>query len=121
MLYIDVTHHSGGFNIGVNSMRILLIFLTILLSSCVSPAEMEERKKQYCANLGAAEGSPNYYHCRQSLERRIIERDERINAQIRESMKPQPVHMPPMQSWTPANQMRCRSYQMAGSVHTDCN
>lgn len=59
------------------------LFLLLLLTGCVSPEQRQARmnaeaaaidyqKKVHCANMGAPEGSKNYYDCRKSIEDKIF-------------------------------------------------
>lgn len=70
-------------------MRFFLLCGLLLLPGCAELAEMkaaqqaeiEFNKKQYCANLGAPEGSENYFNCRQTLEGQLIQQAQAAQQQ----------------------------------------
>jgi hypothetical protein len=78
-------------------MKKLILISAFLLSGCAElaameaqqQAQIENNKKQYCANMGAPEGSPNYYNCRTNLEQMLMAeqqaKDEAYRNAVRES------------------------------------
>lgn len=118
--------------------HIISIVAFVLISGCVTltPQEIEANKKRHCADLGAPEGSKNYYDCRKDLEHRLIavERiEQQANAQRaqqqqefwrgeRERLAAQQNAFQPMQYQPPVRQnMNCRSYMVGNAMNTDCN
>lgn len=115
-------------------MKRLLLLSILCLTGCAELAQMqaeeqaqiESNKKQYCANLGAPEGSPNYYDCRLRVEQAIETKEAAKNAAIYESMN-RPVGgalretlaikpINPIQK----NTTNCTSYMIGNRMQTDC-
>jgi len=102
---------------------ILAMSLPLLLSGCLSYEELEARKQQHCASMGAPIGSHNYYNCRQSLEARLEREYQAAVQRAAESWAPRPTPREPI-TIPPAygsKNIRCRSYAMGDSINTDCN
>lgn len=100
--------------------KIIPITLLILLTGCISAQEMELRKKAYCENMGAAQGSPNYYHCRTALEAKLDFERRAAQDQFQRQIDSQNSHVTsPMLSIR--EPVRCRSYSAGSSINTDCN
>lgn len=56
-------------------MKFSPIILLIVLSACAGynaeqAAKNEQSKREYCASVGAPEGSDNYYDCRMQIDQR---------------------------------------------------
>lgn len=88
--------------------QILILSAVLALSGCMTPqeqaardaenarlaaieaAKLEAFRVQYCTQIGAPQGSPNYYDCRMNLEKLAVQQDiaaKQIEASADESKK----------------------------------
>lgn len=90
--------------------RVISVYLVILaLTGCITPEQreareeqrqiaIEQKKQQYCANIGAPAGSDKYYDCRKWLEQEIATEQAQQNQAIIAAMpyaaRQQPVQQP---------------------------
>lgn len=106
----------------------------LLVSGCITPQQIEANKQQYCANLGAPVGSPNYYDCRKSLEQQLAAeqmqqaalKQQRENAARQESdanfqamMGASGRSRNSLGSWG-RDQTHCTSKVRGSKLYTDC-
>lgn len=93
-------------------------------------AHLEARKKQYCASIGAAEGSSNYYDCRKWVESQLASEqmhNETLAQQraLHEQQLQQASEQKEMErlnsfgSWN--RSVRCTSRSMGNTVTTECD
>lgn len=113
-------------------MKKLYFLVFLLLASCMTPEqiaaqkqEIERRKVQFCANMGAPPGSPNYYDCRMRIERQLAyeaQMEQQADAQYLQSLSESQRQLGAQMGNTfNHNSMRCRSYTIGNQLYTDCN
>lgn len=116
---------------GINMKEHLPLLLVFLLTSCMTPEqiaaqkqEIEQRKAEYCSNLGAPPGSPNYYDCRLRIEQQLM-----LESQMERQRQAELVQYYDNQRAQSQNEMlnsfkrhrtSCRSYAVGNQLYTDC-
>lgn len=80
-------------------------------------AKREAADKQQCANMGAPEGSRDYYQCRRDL----IEQERHERTESRRAVDAYLDREQRAQASMRSNHMSCMSSNFAGSIRTTCD
>lgn len=117
--------------------KYLLLFF--IFSACVSPeqraaqqakkdTELENKKEQYCENMGAPLGSEKYYDCRKWIEQELaIERGQLNQVVILSAIQQQKQQQVPQQNfYMPVphllpNTTNCLTTPSGNSLMTTCH
>lgn len=108
--------------------KISAIIIIFLLSGCMTPEqiaaqerEIEQRKADYCASLGAPPGSPNYYDCRLRVEQQLAYEQAQKRAYFAEiDRQDAQRNAAMMNAFGYGNNVRCTSERRFDKVYTNC-